>query len=329
MKLSVRFGLAVLCAFLITATAAAESFTVLTYNLGLLKVLGSDYVPLVDARSKAAPAALAAYLAEAGPQIVLLEEAWDDATAAAIIRETAGLGYVPARPTVHGMLLGSGMLLLVKAPVRLVDWKLTRFARNTFMDGFTRKGVLEATLESADTGRRIALVGLHTVAIDTRNYEPVDRKQVDVFTAQTKQILETLHARSAGGTIPALLLGDFNVGPGYADALYRGIADSGSLCESGAVLFSGEPLITWDPGNPLVKYGNFPNEPPAKIDHVFLQDSPDARWKVEAARVAFSDPVEGLNLVPKKDALRKSAETSPAACPLSDHYGFLVELELQ
>ena len=198
-----------------TAPASLVTLTVLTYNLGLLHVLGSDYVPLVDARSRLAPAAIAGFARENAPDIILLEEVWRDRYADAIAREIAPLGYAAILPKIHSILgLNSGLLLLVRSPIQVVDWKFSTFTRTTFTDSFARKGVMEATLQNAATGLRFVLVGTHTVALDTTHGTPKDQDQVDAIKAQVEQILRTLRARSEGGTIPALLLGDFNVGPG-------------------------------------------------------------------------------------------------------------------
>jgi hypothetical protein len=79
-------------------------------------------------------------------------------------------------------------------------------------------------------------------------------------------------------------------------------------------------LPTWDPANPLVRLGLFPNEPAAKIDHVFLRAGGDAGWQVIDARRVLDTPVEGL-------AVKDKAAASVVQAPLSDHYGFLVEVE--
>ncbi len=78
--------------------AQAAGYRVLTYNLGLLKVLGSDYVPMVDARAAVAPRELARFLQETSPQIVVLEEVWNDRHATAIAGALAPLGYSSVRP---------------------------------------------------------------------------------------------------------------------------------------------------------------------------------------------------------------------------------------
>ena len=261
------------------AIAVGESYSVLTDNLGLLRAFGSDFVPMVSARAAVAPRELGKFAAANPPQIMLLEEVWRDAFAEAIARELASLGYAAVRPNVHSILgLNSGLLLLVKPPLRVVDWKFTPFSRTTFMDSFARKGVLAAPLENSETGSRFVLLGTHTVAVDRVNGTPKDEGQVDAIMAQADQILGVLRTRSGNGKIPALLLGNFNAGPGYVAGAYGKIAGYGSIRESGAVLSPSAPLITWDPNNPLVKYGKYPEEPAAKIDHVFLQDGDVGKW---------------------------------------------------
>lgn len=321
MKRSRLLAIVAAIGILSAQAASAASYRVLTYNLGLLKVLGSNLVPMVDARAAVAPRELARFARDSSPQIIVLEEVWNDRHAKAIVDALEPLGYSAVRPVERGLLgLTSGLLLLLQSPLRVLDWRFTRFTRNTFMDSFSRKGVLEATLEDpSDGGARIALVAAHTVALDTSNGTPKDKGQVDAFNAQADQILSALRNRSEGGMIPALLVGDFNVGPGYADAEYRRIADSVGLVEVGASL-SPQPLITWDPGNPLVKYGRYPAEPPAKIDHVFMQNGASGIWKAIDARLAFTEQAESLALTPKSG--------SPVAVPLSDHYGFLAEVRL-
>jgi hypothetical protein len=322
MKRSSMIACAILLFALLPAALFAAPYTVVTYNLGLLRVFGSDLVPAVDARTAAAPRALSAFVTRVNPQVMLLEEVWEDTAAYAITQELAPLGYAATRPSLHGILgLGSGLLLFVKAPLRIAEWTFTPFARSTFFDSFVRKGVLEATVEDAATGARFALVGTHTVAVDTNNGAPTDRSQIEAITSQADQVTAAVTARSVHSELPALLLGDFNVGPGYADVAYRRLLSLDGLRESGEAIYPGAPLVTWDPSNPLVKFGGYPNEPAAKIDHVFLRDGASSRWTPTAARADMSDPVPGLTFIPK-------GASSPVATPLSDHYAFVAEVDL-
>jgi endonuclease/exonuclease/phosphatase family metal-dependent hydrolase len=302
-----------------TEPVSPVTFKVLTYNLGLLRVLGSDFVPLVEARSRLAPAALADFARENAPAIILLEEVWDDRHADAIAREAAPLGYAAVQPKIHSIVgLNSGLLLMVHAPFRVIDWKFTPFSRTTFSDSFARKGVLEATLQDTESGLQFVLVGTHTVALDTTRGEPRDSGQVAAIKAQVEQILLTLRTRSEKGRMPALLLGDFNVGPGYADGIYRMIADTEGFTEAGASVSSGSPFNTWDPINPLVKFGKYPDEPAAKIDHMFLVNGESGTWRAVSAQIVFTGSLPGLSITPPGGG--------PVPAPLSDHYGFFATL---
>ncbi len=318
---------ALMCALFLTlafpGAAHAGTLKVVTYNLGLLNVLGSDYVPMVEARARAAPGELARFATAESPDIILLEEVWQDRDARAIQDALAPLGYSFAHPNIHSILwLTSGLLLAVKPPLAIRDWSFAPFTKNTFIGNFACKGVLQATLESPEGGgTRFALIGTHTEPLDTDNGIPKDPAQVEAHTAQAAQILSAVKTRSGYGTLPVLLLGDFNVGPGYADEAYRRIADAPGMRECGALLFPSNPIVTWDPENPLVKYGRYPGEPPAKIDHVFLRDGASLRWKAVDARRIFDAPVEGLNIIPASGA-------APVPVPLSDHYGFMTDIEV-
>lgn len=317
-----RLAVLLLGLALLPGAVFGEPYTVVTYNLGLLRVFGSDYVPAVEARTRAAPAALASFAASEKPRLVLLEEVWEDAAADAISRAMAPLGYAAVKPDVRSIIgLTSGLLLLVKDPLRVVEWKFTPFARTTFVDSFARKGVLEAVIEDRAAGRRFAVIGTHTVAVDTDNGRPKDQGQLDAIVSQADQIRTAVSARSSGGSLPVLLLGDFNVGPGYVDAVYRRISGMEGLRESAEDMVGAAPLVTWDPANPLVKYGGYPNEPPAKIDHIFLLDGGGLRWIPRAARVAMKEPQPGITLTPR-------GSTVPIPAPLSDHYAFAAEVDL-
>jgi endonuclease/exonuclease/phosphatase family metal-dependent hydrolase len=302
-------------------SAAAAPLTVLTYNLGLLSFLGYDFVPTVQERAEAAPAELARFARERSPDIMVLEEVWKNRTAVDVTEALEPLGYTVVRPkglTVVGQ--QSGLLVAVKRPLRVASWSFSVFRKSTFIDSLGRKGVLRAEIENADSGTRFVLLATHTVALDTDGGIPVDEKQVAALASQLQRVLVVLEQASASGGLPALLVGDFNVGPGYADASYRLIADAPGLKEAGAAA-TGTPLVTWDAGNPLVAFGRYPNEPAAKIDHVFFRDGGAWHWTASSVEVVFTATVDGLSLVPSKGA-------APVPTPLSDHYGLLATLEL-
>ncbi len=298
--------------------------TVVTYNVGLLRVLGSDYVPAVEARTRAAPSVLSALAERENPQVLLLEEVWEDAAAEAISRALAPQGYAAVRPRDRTLVgLTSGLLLLVKQPLRVVQWAFAPFSRSTFVDSLARKGVLTAVIEDAASGLRFRLVGTHTVAVDTNGGQPKDRGQLDAALAQVDEVRAALSAPAPTG-IPVLLLGDFNVGPGYVDAVWRRLAGTEGLRDSADMVPGAGPLVTWDPQNPLVRYGSYPDEPPAAIDHILLRDGGSARWTARAVRVLMRSPPAGLAFAPRGAA----ASEAPVSIPLSDHYALAADLDL-
>ena len=207
MKRAAPFAMLLIGLATFPSSAFAEPYTVVTYNLGLLRVFGSDYVPEVEARTRAAPSALSAFVAAEKPRVMLLEEVWEDAAADAISKALAPLGYSAVKPNVRSIIgLTSGLLLLVKEPLRVAEWKFTPFSRTTFIDSFARKGVLEAVLEDPSAGARFAVVGTHTVAVDTNNGQPKDKGQLDAIFAQADQIRAAVIARSSHAGMPVLLL---------------------------------------------------------------------------------------------------------------------------
>lgn len=314
---------AVLLSAVFASSSAAAPISVLTYNLGLLRVFGSDFVPAVRERADVAPREIARFARDRSPDLIVLQEAWKDAQARTIREALAGLGYETIGPK-GCTLVGreSGLLLAVRRPLRVTAWSYTRFAKSTFIDSLAKKGVLRATVEVPGAGgARFVLLATHTVAVDTDRGTPVDEEQVAALRTQALHLLSAFEESTGGGSIPGLLVGDFNVGPGYADGIYRMIADAPHLREAGAIAAAGGALHTWDQGNPLVRYGRYPNEPSAKIDHVFLRDGAAAGWTVVRAAVVLTQPVDGVAVAPSKGAAAVPA-------PLSDHYGFLVELDL-
>ncbi|OHD68632.1 MAG: hypothetical protein A2177_15205 [Spirochaetes bacterium RBG_13_68_11] len=314
---------AILLSIVFAASAAAAPLSVLTYNLGLLRAFGSDLVPIVRERAAVAPGEIARFATEQSPDVIVLQEVWKNSQAKAVTKVLTPLGYEVVRPK-GCTLIGKegGLLVAVRQPLRIVSWSFTPFRKSTFVDSLARKGVLATVLENSGAGgARFALLATHTVALDTDQGTPVDEKQVAAVRTQALQILSLLELRSPAGSLPTLLVGDFNVGPGYADACYRIVADAPGIREAGAVAVPGEALVTWDPDNPLVHYGDYPNEPAAKIDHVFMRDGSTGQWQAVMTSVVFTQPVAGLTLVPSKGAAAVST-------PLSDHYGFFAELDL-
>ncbi len=195
----------VLLATVLSAAAAqpvfGQRYTILTYNTGLLRVAGVDLVPAVCARQRVVAREIAAFVGRESPDIVLLQEVWKNGTASAISRSLAALGYSSVRP--HGcspICLGSGLLLLVREPLRVVQWTFTPFAKRKGLDAFARKGVLSAVVEGPAAGERFAVLGTHTIAVDTVDGVPKDEAQFAAFLAQAAQLRSALDATPGRAT---------------------------------------------------------------------------------------------------------------------------------
>ena len=103
-------------------------------------------------------------------------------------------------------------------------------------------------------------------------------------------------------TLPGLLMGDFNTVPGTDELrpLDTGWMDAWAVAGEG-------PGVTFDPEN---DYAQAWEEPPQRLDYVFLQA--DGRVRVREVETAFAVPacIDGLSVWP------------------SDHYGVRCRLEL-
>jgi exonuclease III len=154
-------------AFVVSATAAP--LKVLTYNLGLLRFFGSDYVPIVKERAEAAPREIERFAREQSPDLIVLQEVWKSAQAKAITKALAPLGYDVVRPRAC-TLVGKegGLLVAARQPLRIASWSFTAFRKSTFVDSLASKGILAAVLENPGAdGTRFVLLATHTVALDT------------------------------------------------------------------------------------------------------------------------------------------------------------------
>jgi len=182
--------------------------------------------------------------------------------------------HVLAPPPLRSV-LGSGLMVLSAVPIRaggLVP--LTRV-------GLVERGVLSVALDHPLLSAT-RLINVHARA------GPAARHNAEI---------DHLLAVAAG---QAIMLGDFNCGPGAATWAYDRIVRAGFADAYGTAGSLEAP--TWDAANPLNKAGRFRFEPSQRIDHVFVPRT--LAPHVAAARIL----------------LRYHDE------PLSDHYGLIVEL---
>jgi endonuclease/exonuclease/phosphatase family metal-dependent hydrolase len=277
----------------------------LSYNAGLLRI-GWRYEPVAHIAPRLAviPAVIEATEAD----VVALQEVYEDAQRAAIhdrLRHT-----LPHRAYVRGgrFRFDSGLMTLSRHPH---ESRLVRFTRGAFSERlFAWKSVLVSTLDVTGFGA-VTVLNLHATAGGL--VTPPDHPAVQVERDhQIRQILD-LASRAPG---LAVILGDFNAGPGVADRNYRALLDAGWVDVFGR-LFPDSVEPTWDPRNDLNATGIHSALPPQRIDHVFVRarDIDAGRVTPLDARVVFTDACVSL---------ANGARVTP-----SDHYGMLTRLRLR
>jgi endonuclease/exonuclease/phosphatase family metal-dependent hydrolase len=125
----------------------------------------------------------------------------------------------------------------------------------------------------------------------------VRARQVRAVLAAVEQF-----AASEPAVLPAVLMGDFNTGPGAEELrpLDAGWRDAWSVAGDG-------PGVTFDPENDYVREWE---EPPRRLDYVFV--AADPRMRVREVATAFASPtvIDGQRVWP------------------SDHYGIVCRLDL-
>jgi hypothetical protein len=191
------------------------------------------------------------------------------------------------------------------------SWNFKTFRKTTFIDGMAKKGILRVVLVAPD-GTRFALLGTHTIAVDTVDGVPKPGNQLKAMLAQMKEISEAADDLSEDGALPLLLLGDFNAGQGYVEDAYRILSDDPAFKDSFTAGGGTGLLATWDQENPLVKFGNYPNEPTARIDIAFLRDGGGKAWIVKegSARRIMTERLRGSSF-----ALGNRATLFPSPSP--------------
>jgi endonuclease/exonuclease/phosphatase family metal-dependent hydrolase len=318
-----RIIVSLACLWLLAAPVAARPLGILTYNAGLLRILGIDVVPLVERRAALLPAALAVLAEEDGIDVILLEEIWRDRDAAAIEAALAPLGFDAARPRVKGLVgSGGGLVLLVRSPLEIADWLFAPFDANGLYGMLAPTGIIRARITDARDGIDFMFFGTHMPALDTKGGSPYKPAQIKAFESDTLRVFTEMEAGTGNGATPSLLGGDFNAGRGYAEIEYRNLSDMAGMIDAAEAFLGPTAPVTWDPSNPLVAYGLFGKEPPAAVDHIFVRDGSEREWKVIDSRIALDEAVGELVLN------HSGRRLPPVASPLSDHYALFVRAEL-
>lgn len=316
-------------------TSGFEDLKILTYNVGLLSAhLYGDIVPLVKERARLLPKVLKPFLEKEKVDLVLLQEVWDDRHRDALVKLFSTAGYQTRCPKQKPLLLGrhlqygSGLMLTVPSNVKIHRWDFYPFDTHAgWAASLARQGILAAKLEGPAKIPFIVL-GVHMQAFDTQGGTRVDPAELAAFQDQARQINATLKQWSLNGKYPVILLGDFNIGPGYVDLEYRRFLAPNFRMKN---LMTRSTAISWDKNNYLVRHGTYPNEH-LLADHIFVRDSLHhlGRWTPLGARIVFKEtyPIS-VTLCYSGGMAPGMPVTIHYTTPLSDHYGVLGRARIQ
>lgn len=279
-------------------------FSLLTYNVGLLRVPVARFNPIPHVEERLA--VLPSEIARADADVVALQEVFSardrDALHAGVRQRYPHIGHV--RPA--GLRLDGGQVTLSRFPLR-ARFELFRYA--PFSERFYMKGALVTEVEIPEVGH-VTVVNLHATAGGLLAMPESPRAEA-MRARQFDGVLDAV--RSLRG--PLLLTGDFNAGPGVAERNYQQIVAAGFVDVHGH-LQPDDPSCTWDPRNPLNVGGLHARCPPQRIDHVFVRrdDLATGRVRPRGSRIVMREAVV---------AVGGRHPVTP-----SDHYGLHVELDL-
>lgn len=274
---------------------------ILTLNTGLLRVSVAGRVLLEVPHLEERLAALGAALADEQADVICLQEVFRRRDRSRVVAALARSHPYVADHAAAWPLLGHGLLVLSRHPVR--DSRFVPFhARSPWQRLLVRQGVLLATVAVPGGVGDVCVLDVHTTAGGRSGPEARSAERL-----RARQ-LEQLHALAAAQPLPAIVCGDLNAGPEASPANYGLLLARGYL---DAFVEGGGAGTTWDPGNPLNTSGLFSRSPAQRIDHVLLDGRAAGLLEVEAVALVHDRPV---------------VDVGGRRVPLSDHSGVRVEL---
>lgn len=297
----------------------ATSLSILTYNVGLLDchIFGvrvfsnppysKDRLPLI-------PNALRSTNAD----IVCLQECYDECHYKKIVDNLHDVYPFTARQrSGDSVKLHNGLIILSKYPIQ--DSYLIRYEDASFLEScFATKSSLLAIIRVPHIPLPICVVNIHTTAGGSAHPESPNS---DICRErELKQSIDSVHKHFEMGKCLTLLVGDFNCGKEASYGNYKYVLDNGfiDLVDEYHIKenIPTNNAITWDPKNLLNKSGPHATSPPQRIDHILrCQHSEWNNWIVSKVRILFTEEVAYVKTLNKK-------------CSLSDHYGLLLELQV-
>jgi endonuclease/exonuclease/phosphatase family metal-dependent hydrolase len=290
-----------------------EKIRAATYNTGLLKILFRDFVPFVSSRAKTLPKVLSKFVEAIKLDIIFLQEVWNKSASYCITSSLIEQNFTVLKPQVGGF-LGSGLILAVRNSFRIIRSSFIPYLSSASADRFAVKGAFSLTLGTPG-GAYFTLIGTHMQSLATKNGQPLKSGEVFAHRQQVQQ-LQAIIKHESGRGLPTLVLGDFNVGPHYAEENFYHLLKT---CELKEAYLDWKPSAyehTWDVDNPLVQHGWNALEPSALIDHCFIRSGEQHDWKVMSGGIIM------------KETYNCDDSAESRLIPLSDHYGLVVDLVL-
>ncbi len=269
---------------------AEEGIQAISYNAGLAKAFGIEFVADVEPRLARQIQVLDSVLRP--PFVLMLQEIWTRKAQEAYRDWASKRGFSVAAIDPKK----NGLMILTSGPVEKVAFQ--PFSKTTYGRGF---GVLEAHTQF--NGKIVRILDAHTI------FSPFTEVS-EVHRSQLATIAKLSHTQTE---LPTILGADLNVGP---DLFYHnGTYDPALEIWYGSFLailhpswsWAGGALDgpTWDESNPLVA------RPPrwlkhlgmldsnggwgyssSQLDHVFVSN----HFKIQEARLALNKPLNGLYL---------------------------------
>jgi endonuclease/exonuclease/phosphatase family metal-dependent hydrolase len=297
---------------------AARSFPaklildLMTLNLGLLAVRpwglrGPSLMPHVDERLAAAPD----HLHSTGADIIALQEVYATCHRRFLENSLSEIYPYTAAPRKQlRSVLGSGLMFLSKHPIASAEFVPLR-DESIIRNVVSERGCLFITVNIAGFGV-LRLINLHLSV----GGESQESKKAGENVRQIAEIEQVLATARSFGSIPPILVGDFNCSPIVNREVYARIIEAGFVDAFAAAASKEQKrdAVTWDRTNPLNAVGRHKDSPSQRIDHVFVPSALARTVVPVMSRIAFTKPTV--------EVARGRAVT------LSDHYGLLQRVAL-
>ena len=292
-----------------------NSVTILTYNLGLLKLqpfgIGPatyENPPFVNERFPH----MAGNILTSDADILVLQEVWRESHAKSLVEALKGkYPYVVRSSLSSWWQLHNGLMLFSKFPI--TNYKLIKHAKAERIESIFGSKCMQVVELSTSMGP-IMIVNMHATAggIDPESCNEIRESELEEAMAECA----AFSSRSPDHRGRAIIVGDLNMGPEESKSNYDFMVEKGYV--DGvlqAATNDGNTMHTWDPKNILNAEGVHSHCPSCRIDHLFFEQ--DSQFCVTEASLFMNEA-----FIP---VMHRGKEKNVT---LSDHYGVLMNLSV-